>query len=123
MISRKKASYESLLRRKAALGQDMVSADENGNPRVVSARRHWKNTKGKRTPISNRFNTFQWLYPSRRLPAINFHKIIYLLQPIVLQLIAWHFAPPGQFFFAGIAKNADFSRQAPRNFVSDLKQF
>jgi len=26
------------LRRKAALGQDMVSADENGKPRIVSAR-------------------------------------------------------------------------------------
>lgn len=31
-------SYESLLRRKAALGQDMVFADENGQPRIVSAR-------------------------------------------------------------------------------------
>ncbi|MDE6653352.1 MAG: hypothetical protein K2K05_05275 [Muribaculaceae bacterium] len=32
------ASYENLLRRKAALGQDMVFADEEGKPRVVSAR-------------------------------------------------------------------------------------
>lgn len=32
------ASYEKLLRRKAALGQDMVFADEEGMPRVVSAR-------------------------------------------------------------------------------------
>ena len=31
-------SYENLLRRKAALGQDMVFADENGMPRVVPAR-------------------------------------------------------------------------------------
>ena len=31
-------SYEALLRRKAALGQDMVFADENGMPRVVPAR-------------------------------------------------------------------------------------
>lgn len=33
-----KQSFENLLRRKAALGQDMVFADENGQPRVVSAR-------------------------------------------------------------------------------------
>ena len=33
-----KQSYENLLRRKAALGQDMVFADENGQPRVVSVR-------------------------------------------------------------------------------------
>ena len=33
-----KHSYENLLRRKAALGQDMVFSDENGQPRVVSAR-------------------------------------------------------------------------------------
>lgn len=33
-----KESYEALLRRKAALGQDMVFADENGRPRVVPAR-------------------------------------------------------------------------------------
>ncbi|MBD5172109.1 MAG: hypothetical protein HDS24_03185 [Bacteroides sp.] len=32
-------SYENLLRRKAALGQDMVFADENGQPRIVSARK------------------------------------------------------------------------------------
>ena len=32
-----KQSYEDLLRRKAALGQDMVFADENGLPRVVPA--------------------------------------------------------------------------------------
>lgn len=31
-------SYENLLRRKAALGQDMVFADENGQPRIVPAR-------------------------------------------------------------------------------------
>ena len=33
-----KQSYENLLRRKAALGQDMVFADENGQPRIVCAR-------------------------------------------------------------------------------------
>ena len=33
-----KQSYEDLLRRKAALGHDMVFADENGMPRVVSAK-------------------------------------------------------------------------------------
>lgn len=33
-----KQSYEDLLRRKAALGQDMVFADENGKPRIVPAR-------------------------------------------------------------------------------------
>lgn len=33
-----KISYENLLRRKAALGQDMVFADENGLPRVVPAK-------------------------------------------------------------------------------------
>ena len=32
-----KKSYENLLRRKAALGQDMVFADENGLPRIVPA--------------------------------------------------------------------------------------
>ena len=32
-------SYENLLRRKAALGQDMVFADENGQPHIVSARK------------------------------------------------------------------------------------
>lgn len=32
-----KESYEQLLRRKAALGQDMVFADENGCPRIVPA--------------------------------------------------------------------------------------
>ena len=32
-----KISYEKLLRRKAALGQDMVFADENGQPRIVAA--------------------------------------------------------------------------------------
>ncbi|MDE6535295.1 MAG: hypothetical protein K2K82_04715 [Muribaculaceae bacterium] len=31
-------SFESLLRRKAALNQDMVFADENGQPRIVPAR-------------------------------------------------------------------------------------
>ncbi|MDE5662647.1 MAG: hypothetical protein K2I37_01255 [Muribaculaceae bacterium] len=31
-------SYENLLRRKAALGQDMVFADENGQPRIMPAR-------------------------------------------------------------------------------------
>lgn len=31
-------SDENLLRGKAALGQDMVFADENGQPRIVSAR-------------------------------------------------------------------------------------
>lgn len=34
-----KQSYENLLRRKAALGQDMVFADENGLPRIVPAKR------------------------------------------------------------------------------------
>ncbi len=33
-----KESYENLLRRKAALGQDMVFADEEGLPRIVPAR-------------------------------------------------------------------------------------
>ncbi len=33
-----KLSYEKLLRKKAALGQDMVFADENGMPRVVPAK-------------------------------------------------------------------------------------
>ena len=33
-----KQSYDNLLRRKAALGQDMVFADENGQPRIVPAR-------------------------------------------------------------------------------------
>ncbi|WP_290380772.1 hypothetical protein [uncultured Duncaniella sp.] len=33
-----KESYKKLLRRKAALGQDMVFADENGMPRIVPAR-------------------------------------------------------------------------------------
>lgn len=32
-----KKSYEALLRRKAALGQDMVIADANGQPVVVPA--------------------------------------------------------------------------------------
>lgn len=34
-----KQSYENLLRRKAALGQDMVFADENGKPRIVPAQK------------------------------------------------------------------------------------
>lgn len=33
-----KKSFEELLRRKAALGQDMVFADENGMPRIVPAK-------------------------------------------------------------------------------------
>ncbi|MDE5941521.1 MAG: hypothetical protein K2H14_05355 [Muribaculaceae bacterium] len=33
-----KQSYESLLRRKAALGQDMVIADADGKPIVVPAK-------------------------------------------------------------------------------------
>lgn len=33
-----KQSYENLLRRKAALDQEMVFADENGLPRIVPAR-------------------------------------------------------------------------------------
>ena len=37
-----KKSYEDLLRRKAALGQDMVFADENGMPRVVPAKKALK---------------------------------------------------------------------------------
>lgn len=32
-------SFENLLHRKAVLGQDMVFADENGQPRIVSARK------------------------------------------------------------------------------------
>ena len=32
-----KQSYENLLRRKAALGQDMVIADEHGQPLIVPA--------------------------------------------------------------------------------------
>lgn len=32
-------SFENLLRRKAALNQDMVFADENGQPRIVTARK------------------------------------------------------------------------------------
>lgn len=32
-----KQSYDALLRRKAALGQDMVIADENGMPLIVPA--------------------------------------------------------------------------------------
>ena len=31
-------SYENLLRRKAALGQDMVFANKNGQPHIVPAR-------------------------------------------------------------------------------------
>ena len=33
-----KQSYEALLRRKAALGQDMVIADANGQPMEISAK-------------------------------------------------------------------------------------
>lgn len=33
-----KQSYENLLRRKAALGQDMVIADADGKPVIVSAK-------------------------------------------------------------------------------------
>ncbi|MDE6287563.1 MAG: hypothetical protein K2M00_02115 [Muribaculaceae bacterium] len=33
-----KQSFEDLLRRKAALDQDMVFADENGMPRIVPAK-------------------------------------------------------------------------------------
>ena len=33
-----KQSFENLLRRKAALGQDMVFADADGMPRIVPAR-------------------------------------------------------------------------------------
>ena len=43
-----KQSYEDLLRRKAALGQDMVFADENGMPRVVPAREALKEYEGKK---------------------------------------------------------------------------
>ncbi len=32
-----KQSYENLIRRKAALGQDVVIADENGQPLIVPA--------------------------------------------------------------------------------------
>ena len=31
-------AYKNLLQRKAAMGQDLVFADENGKPRIVSAR-------------------------------------------------------------------------------------
>ena len=34
-----KQSYENLLRRKAALGQDMVFADEKGQLRIVPSRK------------------------------------------------------------------------------------
>ncbi len=44
-----KASYENLLRRKAALDQDMVFADENGLPRIVPAKEalaeYWQSNK------------------------------------------------------------------------------
>ena len=33
-----KQSYEALLQRKAALGQDMVIADANGQPMVIAAK-------------------------------------------------------------------------------------
>lgn len=45
-----KQSFENLLRRKAALGQDMVFADENGMPKVVPAREalaEYERKKGK----------------------------------------------------------------------------
>ena len=42
-----KQSYEDLLRRKAALGQDMVFADENGMPRVVPAKEALKEYENK----------------------------------------------------------------------------
>lgn len=37
IITGLRQGYENLLRRKAALGQDMVIADENGQPIVVPA--------------------------------------------------------------------------------------
>ena len=43
-----KQSYENLLRRKAALGQDMVFADENGMPRVVPANEAFAEYESKR---------------------------------------------------------------------------
>lgn len=44
-----KQSYEALLRRKAALGQDMVIADANGQPIIVSASEILeKNKKGQK---------------------------------------------------------------------------
>ena len=42
-----KQSYEDLLRRKAALGQDMVFADENGMPRIVPAKEALKESEKK----------------------------------------------------------------------------
>ena len=42
-----KRSYENLLQRKAALNQDMVFADNDGQPRIVPAREahaEYKNT-------------------------------------------------------------------------------
>ena len=44
-------SFENLLRRKAALGQDMVFADENGQPRIVSARDALADYERKHRPI------------------------------------------------------------------------
>ncbi len=38
LIAGLEKSYENLLRRKAALGYDMVFADENGMPRIVAAK-------------------------------------------------------------------------------------
>ena len=39
-----KQSYEALLRRKAALGQDMVIADANGQPMVIAAKELLENS-------------------------------------------------------------------------------
>lgn len=46
-----KRSYENLLRRKAALGQDMVFADKDGQPRVVSAREALAEYESNQSPI------------------------------------------------------------------------
>ena len=49
-----KRSYENLLRRKAALGQDMVFADKNGNPRIVSAREALAEYESKNHSLNDR---------------------------------------------------------------------
>ena len=47
-----KKSYEALLRRKSALGQDMVFGDDNGNPVVVPAREALAEYERKKNDIS-----------------------------------------------------------------------
>ena len=48
-----KQSYEALLQRKAALGQDMVIADANGQPMVISAKELLENRNKVKTPFPN----------------------------------------------------------------------